>query len=136
MSHSAGGMRMKLAQVGLLVSVIAANVAGADGPNTGAQIAMVDAFVGAEMQREKVPGVAVAIVRNGEVIVAKGYGLANVEHRVPVTSETIFQSGSIGKQFTAAAVMLLVEDGKIALEDSVTKYLTDAPESWHPIQVR
>ena len=92
-----------------------------------------DQFVRAEMQRQKVPGVAIAIMRKDEVIAAKGYGFANVEHRVPVTSETIFQSGSVGKQFTAAAVMLQVEDGKLALDDSITKHLPDAPESWHVV---
>ncbi len=56
----------------------------------------VDAFVRAEMERQKVPGVAVAIVRGGEVVKAQGYGLANVEHQVPVKPETIFQSGSVG----------------------------------------
>ena len=69
----------------------------------------VDAIVRAEMEARKIPGVAVAVVRGGEPIKAQGYGLANVEHDVPVTDRTIFQSGSLGKQFTAAAVMLLVE---------------------------
>ena len=62
----------------------------------------VDAFVRAEMEKQKVPGVAVAIARGGEVLKAQGYGVANVEHQVPVKPETIFQSGSVGKQFTSA----------------------------------
>ena len=89
----------------------------------------VDEYVAAELARQKIPGVAVAIVRKGEVIKAQGYGHANVEHRVPVTPDTIFQSGSVGKQFTAAAVMLLVEDGKIALSDPLTKYLPRVPRT-------
>ena len=101
-----------------------------------AALARVDVFVRAEMARQKIPGVAVAIVRNGATVKAQGYGLANVEHRVPVTAETIFQSGSVGKQFTAAAVMLLVEDGLISLDDSVTKLLPDAPAAFKPITVR
>jgi CubicO group peptidase (beta-lactamase class C family) len=96
----------------------------------------VESFVLAEMQRQQVPGLAVAIVRRGEVILAKGYGLANVEHQVRVGPETIFQSGSLGKQFTATVVMLLVEEGKLALDDSITKYLKDAPSEWEPITVR
>jgi CubicO group peptidase (beta-lactamase class C family) len=67
---------------------------------------------------------------------AKGYGEANVEHHVAVTPETVFQSGSVGKQFTSAAVMLLVEDGKVALTDSITKYFPNAPVSWRGITVR
>ena len=88
------------------------------------------------MARQKVPGLAVAVVHRGQPVVAKGYGLANVEHNVPVTRDTIFQSGSVGKQFTAAAAMVLVEDGKIGLADPVTKFLTDAPAHWKPITVR
>ena len=96
----------------------------------------VDEFVRAEMTRQRVPGVAVAIVRKGDVLAAKGYGLANVEHRIPVGPDTIFQSGSVGKQFTSAAVMLLVEQGKIGLEDPLTKFFPDAPSSWRTITVR
>ena len=88
------------------------------------------------MTRQRIPGVAVAIVKNGEVMLANGYGEANVEHHVPVTAETVFQSGSVGKQFTSAGVMLLVEDGKIGLGDSITKYFPNAPASWRGITVR
>jgi len=95
----------------------------------------IDEFVRAEMLRQKVPGVAVAIVNKGQVI-AKGYGFANLEHQVPVTDETIFQSGSLAKMFTATAVMLLVEDGKLSLSDPVTKFFKDAPEAWRGISVR
>jgi CubicO group peptidase (beta-lactamase class C family) len=87
----------------------------------------VEAFVRAEMGRQRVPGVAVAVVKGDKVLLSRGFGLANVEHQVPVTDETIFQSGSLGKMFTAAAVMLLVEDGKLALSDPVTKFLPGAP---------
>src|ERR1041385_2016866 len=71
-----------------------------------------DDYVASEMTKSHVPGLAVAVVRNRSVIFAKGYGMANVELRVPVTPQTIFQSGSIGKQFTATAVMMLAESGK------------------------
>ena len=77
--------------------------------------ARVDRFVRTEMAAEKVPGVAIGIFRKGEVLLAKGYGEANVEHHVPVTAATMFQTASVGKQFTAVAVMLQVEDGKLAL---------------------
>jgi CubicO group peptidase (beta-lactamase class C family) len=96
----------------------------------------VDEFVRAEMARQKVPGVAVAVVDHGKVVKAAGYGYANVEHDVPVRPETIFQSGSLGKQFTAAAVMTLVEEGKLALDDSIAKYFPEAPEAFRPITLR
>src|SRR5574341_1860914 len=78
---------------------------------THAQISLdrIDDFVRSEMERQKVPGIAIAIVKKGELFAAKGYGYSNVEHKVPVISETIFQSGSLGKQFTSALVMTLVE---------------------------
>ena len=96
----------------------------------------VNGFVRAEMARQRVPGVAVAVVSRGNVLMARGYGLANVEHQVPVGLDTIFQSGSVGKQFTSAAVMLLVEQGKVGLEDPLTKFFPDAPSSWRTITVR
>ena len=95
----------------------------------------IDREVRAEMARQKIPGVAVGIVDHG-VVTTRGYGFANVEHNVPVTADTIFQSGSVGKMFTATAVMLLVEDGKIALADPLTKYFPAAPASWEKITVR
>ena len=95
----------------------------------------IDAFVRAEMARQRIPGVAVGIVHQGEVT-AKGYGFANLEHMVPVTDQTIFQSGSLGKMFTATAVMLQVEDGKLSLTDSITKFFPGAPASWRGITVR
>jgi len=118
---------------GLILAFLLVIRATAGPPDDGDRI---DAFVRAEMERQKIPGVAVAIVKAGEVIKAQGYGYANIEHQVPVRAETIFQSGSLGKQFTAATVMLLVEESKIALADSITKYLPAAPEGWKPITVR
>ena len=96
----------------------------------------VDAFIAAEMRAEKIPGLALAIVRDGKTIKSFGYGLANIELDVPVKSETIFQTGSVGKQFTATAVMMLVEDGKIRLDDPIGKYLSGAPATWKNITVR
>ena len=96
----------------------------------------VDEFVRAEMQKRKIPGVSLAVVKDGKPMIVKGYGLANVEHNVPVKPETIFQSGSVGKQFTAMAVMILVEEGKIALDEKISKYLGDVPASWKNITIR
>ncbi len=105
-------------------------------PLTAQQLASIDTFVKAEMQREHVPGVAVGVYSRGKILLAKGYGLANVELSVPVKPETIFQSGSVGKQFAAAAVMMLVEQGKVSLDDSITKYFPDAPATWKPILLK
>lgn len=96
----------------------------------------IDSLVTSEMRTRQIPGVAIAVVRNGKISLLKTYGLANVEHRVPVTPKTIFQSGSIGKQFTAAAIMILVEEGRLSLDDKLAKYFPDAPNSWNDITVR
>src|SRR5436190_1331666 len=96
----------------------------------------VDDFIKAEMERQKIPGVSLAVVRDGKPLIVKGYGFANLEHQVPVKPETIFQSGSMGKQFTAFAVMLLVEEGKIGLEEKISKYLGDVPPAWSNITIR
>jgi CubicO group peptidase (beta-lactamase class C family) len=96
----------------------------------------VDEYVKAEMKRQRVPGLALLVARDGKMLRADGYGLANVEHQVPVKPETVFQSGSMGKQFTATAVMMLVEEGKISLDDPITKHLKDAPPSWKGVTVR
>jgi CubicO group peptidase (beta-lactamase class C family) len=96
----------------------------------------VDRFINAEMRRQKIPGISLAVVRNGKITLLRSYGLSNVEHQIPVKPETVFQSGSIGKQFTATAVMILVEEGKLSLDDKIIKYLRDAPDSWKNITVR
>ncbi|WNG34381.1 beta-lactamase family protein [Archangium violaceum] len=96
----------------------------------------IDAFVRAEQKRQNVPGLAVAVVSHGKVVLARGYGSAHLEHQVPVTTDTLFQSASLGKQFTAMAVMLQVEAGRISLSDSITKYFPDAPATWAPITIR
>src|SRR5262245_34477647 len=93
-------------------------------------------YIKDEMQKQQIPGLSLAVIKAGQIILAKGYGFANVEHQVPVKPETIFQSGSVGKQFTATAVMILVEEGNIKLDDSISKYLDNTPKSWRGVTVR
>jgi CubicO group peptidase (beta-lactamase class C family) len=119
----------------LVIGLVAALVHLARVPQADVA-ARADAAIRDEMARQHVPGVAVAIVRGGAVAKVQGYGLANVEHQVPVTPETIFQSGSLGKMFTSAAVMLQVEDGKVSLSDPIAKFFPAAPQSWQAITVR
>jgi CubicO group peptidase (beta-lactamase class C family) len=90
--------------------------------------------IGAEKKR--IPGLALLVSGNGQPIRTEGYGLSNVELQTPVKPETIFQSGSVGKQFTATAVMMLVEAGKVGLEDPLTKYFLQAPAWWKDVTVR
>ncbi len=96
----------------------------------------VDEYIRAEMEKHHIPGLSLLVSRDGKPIRAQGYGLANVELQVPVKPETVFQSGSVGKQFTATVVMMLVEEGKINLEDPLTKFFPDAPAAWKQVTVR
>jgi D-alanyl-D-alanine carboxypeptidase len=96
----------------------------------------VDDYLRAEMAKRYIPGLSLAVVNAGKVVRAVGYGLANVEHNVPATADTIYQSGSVGKQFTATLAMMLVEEGKIGLDDRIGKYLENAPAIWNEITVR
>ncbi len=117
-----------------MVSLILAGVAL--GQNSNSSSDAVAQYVKAEMARQHIPGVSLLVSRNGEIVRAEGFGFSNVELQVPVKPETLFQSGSVGKQFTATAVMMLVEDGKVRLDDSITKYFPDAPATWKPVTVR
>jgi CubicO group peptidase (beta-lactamase class C family) len=101
----------------------------------GAARDSVDARVMAFMAERQIPGAAVAILEDGRLVKARGYGLADVEHSVPATAETLFQSGSLGKQFTAAAVLLLAEEGRLSLDDPITHHLADAPATWGTITI-
>ena len=98
--------------------------------------AKIDRVIKQHMFAQKIPGISLAVVREGHIVLLKSYGLANVEHQVPVKPETIFQTGSIGKQFTAAAVMILVQENKLSLDDKISKYFPDAPATWKNITVR
>lgn len=82
------------------------------------------------------PGVSVAIERNGKMIYQKAFGLADLEHATPNTTETIFEAGSVSKQFTAAAILLLATEGKLSLDDDVRKYVPELPVYDKTITIR
>jgi len=96
----------------------------------------IDDFITAEMKRTQTPGLALAVVRDGKIVREQGYGLASIEHLVATRADTVFQAGSIGKQFTAALVTLLIEDGKLGLDDPVSRHLANTPPAWKDITVR
>ena len=82
------------------------------------------------------PGVSIAVVRGNDTVVMKGYGMADLENDVPATPQTVYRIGSITKQFTSAAVMQLVQDGKVKLDDSIGTYLPTLPVAWRGATVR
>ncbi|HEX8613762.1 MAG TPA: serine hydrolase domain-containing protein [Telluria sp.] len=114
----------------LAVFIVAVSVSSA------AHADPVDDIVNADMARQQIPGAAIAVVKDGKIIKEAGYGLANLEHQVAVTPATVFQSGSLGKQFTAALVLLLASDGKLTLDDPISRHLPATPPAWKKITVR
>jgi CubicO group peptidase (beta-lactamase class C family) len=96
----------------------------------------VDDFVRAQLAERHIPGTAIAVIKNGKIIKTKGYGLASIEFNVPATPETVFEIGSVSKQITAAGIMLLVEDGKVNLDEKISTYLPNTPDSWKNVTVR
>jgi D-alanyl-D-alanine carboxypeptidase len=96
----------------------------------------VDDWVKAQIQLRHVPGVAIAVIKDGVVVKAEGYGLADFEHDIPVRTNTVFKIGSASKQFIAAGVMLLVQDGKIRVDDKLGRYLEGISATWQPITIR
>lgn len=96
----------------------------------------IDRYIEAQLKKQNIPGLALAVVREGKIEKAKGYGLADVELNVPVTERSVFQWASITKQFTATAIMLLVQDGKLKLDDPISRHYAKAPPVWSNVTVR
>ena len=94
-----------------------------------------DAFLKAQLTMKRIPGMSVCVVRRGKVELASGYGFANVELRSPASEHTAYELASLTKPFTAIAVLMLIEEGKISLEDPLPRYFPGAPASWKNISV-
>ena len=88
------------------------------------------------MEQRRIPGMQVAVVRDRSIVCLEALGIANVEHQVPVTHESVFSINSMSKAFTGVALMQLVETGQLDLGAPVSRYLDGLPESWRPVTVR
>jgi len=95
----------------------------------------IDAYVRSTMEERAIPGLALAVFRNGEPVIDAGYGLASLELGVPVTSQTVFPIASVTKVFTATLVMKRIEEGKLALDQRLGDLLDGLPEAWRPVTV-
>jgi D-alanyl-D-alanine carboxypeptidase len=102
----------------------------------GAQSGAVDDYMKTEIAKRHIPGAALIVIQHGQIVKVQGYGVATIEHDVPVIPDTVFELASVTKQFTAAAIMLLVEENKIGLDDPISRYLADTPDTWRGITVR
>jgi CubicO group peptidase (beta-lactamase class C family) len=118
--------RLALATITILACLLA----------PGARADQIDKYIETQLQRQHVPGLSLVVIRDGRVVKMRGYGLADLELKVPATPDTVFEIGSITKQFTAAAIMLLVEQGKLELGDPAGKYLPQIPDAWKGVTIR
>lgn len=100
-----------------------------------AQADAVDDYVKSEMKRLRIPAVSVAVIRNGKVVKTAGYGTANLELGVSATSDTVYEIGSLTKQFTAVAVLMLMEEGRLSLDDPLSRHLEGIPDSWKELTI-
>ena len=93
-------------------------------------------YVETQLVRQHLPGLALAVLKDGKRIESRSFGWADLERRVRVTPDTLFEIGSVTKQFTAVALMLLVEDGKLGVDDLLASHLAGLPEAWQGVTLR
>ena len=118
----------------LLAFALATTAARAQ--DTRALVRYVDSVATAAVAEHSTAGVSIAVVKNGRTVLAKGYGFADLENDVPATVETVYRIGSITKQFTSAAIMRLMEQGKLSLDDTLQKFFPDFPTQGNRVTVR
>src|SRR5688572_8973342 len=118
----------------LLASALTATAASAQ--DSRALVHYIDSVATAAVAEQRTAGVSVAVVKNGRTVLAKGYGFADLENDVPATPETVYRIGSVTKQFTAAGIMRLMEQGKLSLDDTLQKFLPDFPTQGNRVTVR
>lgn len=128
-------LRSGLALVAAACIAASPSLAAAQAP-AQARTQALDAYVEQTLATHKLPGASIAVVKDGQVVVAKGYGLSNVEAATKATENTVYQLASVTKQFTAAAILMLVEDGKLSLDAKVTELLPGLPAAWAPVTIR
>jgi CubicO group peptidase (beta-lactamase class C family) len=116
--------------------VHAAAASPAHGGASPAVTAAIDRYLRAQMRLQRIPGLTLAVVRNGAPLYIHGYGVATLEHDVAANPRTVYQLGSIGKQFTAVAVMKLADEQRLSLDDPLSKYLPEVPPSWSKVTLR
>ena len=119
--------RRRLAFVGSVLLLAATLLARADS---------IDDYIKAEMDKFHIPGLSLVVVKDGKILKAQGYGLANVPRRIAATPDTVYKIGSVSKQFIATGIMLLVQEKRIGLDDQIGEYLEGTPATWASITVR
>ncbi|MCI0621806.1 MAG: beta-lactamase family protein [Acidobacteria bacterium] len=95
-----------------------------------------DDFIKAQMQEQNIPGLSLAVIKDGQIVKAEGYGLANIKLKMPARPETVYKIASVSKQFIATGIMLLVQEGQLGLDDPISEYLEGTPATWKEITIR
>jgi D-alanyl-D-alanine carboxypeptidase len=108
--------------------------AGALGVQERAQ--SLDEYAESQIKEQRLPGISIAVVKNGEIVKAKGYGMANLELSALATSESVYELASLTKQFTAVAILMLVNEKKLTLDDKLSIHLAEIPQAWRAITIR
>jgi CubicO group peptidase (beta-lactamase class C family) len=134
MGNKRAGFRQAVRLVALCL-VMAASGAAQARDSSQELTARVDEYINGLVKANQFSG-AVLVARDGRVLVSKGYGFANLEDETPNTPQTRFRLGSITKQFTATAIMMLEERGKLSAQDSICKYVEDCPQAWQAVTIR
>lgn len=125
-------MRLTSRVLGLLALLPVCQAAA----QTSSAVDSIDQFVRREMTRQRIPGMSVAVLRGDSLLMAKGYGVANQERGVPATDSTVYPVGSLSKQFTAAAIVLLSQRRRLGLDDPITRYLPEGRAVWSRVTIR
>jgi D-alanyl-D-alanine carboxypeptidase len=139
-----GGWRRRVKRAGGVVILLFGTAAASAIPRLSAQVvqptadalAVMDQRIRAAMAEDNIPGVLIGVASRGRLVHTHSYGMANVELSVPVSDSTVFEIGSISKQFVSTAIMLLVEDGRVDLDDGIHRYLADLPSEWLGVTIR
>lgn len=131
MRERSGPLRQLTWLILIHVSLVPRAAAQRPGP-----LARIDQYVRAELTRQGIPGLSIAVLRGDTILIARGYGYANLEDHAPATDSTVYEIGSVSKQFTAAAVMMLAGQGRLSLDDPIIRYLPEGSAAWPTVTVR
>ncbi len=121
---------MRLRHVKSLIIVLVLTLAGA------AHADQVDDYIRGQLQRQRIPGLSLVIIRNGAIVKAQGYGVTDLRRQTPATPETVYKIGSVSKPILAAGILLLAQNGQLSLTDRLVRFLDGAPASWSGITIR
>src|SRR5579859_2291679 len=129
-------MRSRLVVLTLLLVVASQGVPGQNAPPADENLPKRVDELFQKMDTPSSPGCALSVIKDGRIVYEHGYGMADLDHDVPITPTTIFHVASMSKQFTAASILLLAQEGKLSLDDPVRKYIPELPDFGTPITIR